>query len=252
MQNNDERMIQHICFNIDRSGSMSGKESDTVGGINTMINELKENKKINEDIYISVKLFDHEEVLKLRKMKIEEIYPFTVADFKPRGQTALLDALGNSLNYFMQEKIKNPNMFKKCLIVTSTDGRENCSKIFTSSQIKSMISEANEKYNIDCIYLGANQDAILHANNIGIAAECAINYDETAENIQAVYRSAASVANRVRTGERPSFTNVERQSSQPTSPPSYNRAIEVPRIARQQAQSLSQSYATPVHRSATR
>ena len=222
---------QEIIFNIDRSGSMSGKEEDTIGGINTMLKELKKNKKENEIINISLKFFDNEEYLKYRHVNLEDLKPLEISDFKPRGQTGLYDSMGNSLRYLMEKKIKDPECFKKCMIVTTTDGLENCSKYFTAEYLKKMIKEAKEKYNIECIYLGANQDAILEAQKFGIDAGLAINFNETEENTQAVYRCAAAAAFRSRTNEEISFTNVERQASVDTGP-------YAPRISRQIAQNM--------------
>ena len=95
--------VQEIVGIVDRSGSMNGKEDDTVGGINSMLEEVKSNKTEDDDIRVSLKLFDHEEILLWRSKSINEIDKFSKDDFVPRGQTALLDALGNTLNYFMKK-----------------------------------------------------------------------------------------------------------------------------------------------------
>ncbi len=226
--------VQEICINIDRSGSMMGKEADTVGGINCMLNELKESKNDEDTIRVSIKLFDHEEIIKKNRVDISEIEEFPLNDFIPRGQTALLDSLGNSLRYFMEKKLMNPDEYDTCLIYLATDGYENCSKNHTNSDIKKLIKNAEEKYNIKVIYLGANQDAILEANNIGISSNTAINYDETSDAVNAVYRSAAAVASRNRSdpSKQLSFNDVERQSSQPSQQFSQNNN-NVPEITRQ-------------------
>lgn len=226
--------VQEICINIDRSGSMMGKETDTVGGINCMLNELKESKNDEDTIRVSIKLFDHEEIIKKNRVDISEIEEFPLSDFIPRGQTALLDSLGNSLRYFMEKKLMNPDEYDTCLIYLATDGYENCSKNHTKNDIKKLIKNAEEKYNIKVIYLGANQDAILEANNIGISSNTAINYDETSDAVNAVYRSAAAVASRNRSdpSQQLSFNDVERQSSQPSQQFSENNN-NVPEIRRQ-------------------
>ena len=226
--------IQEICVNVDRSGSMRGKESDTVGGINVMLDELKSSNTDEDTVRVSIKLFDHEQIMKTRCVDISEIEEFPVSEFVPRGQTALLDAIGDSLRYFMEKKLMNPNAYDTCLVYIATDGLENASKRHTRDDIKKLISNAEEKYNIKVIYLGANQDAILEAGNIGISANSAINYDETSDNIQAVYRGAAAVAHRDRSFPQvaPEFSHVERQASQPTTGEIYGNA-RAPRIVRQ-------------------
>ena len=225
-----ENKSQHVIFNIDRSGSMTDKILDTIGGINNMLEELKKNKDKNIAIYVSIKLFDHEEIMLIRKKLIELVTPLTPNDFVPRGQTALYDSMGRSLNYLKKEKQnkKNLNLNEECLLVTATDGLENCSKQYNSYILKNLIQECKSYYNIKCLYLGANQDAILEAQKIGIDFGSAINYDETNENINAVYRSAAAVVKRSRTEENPSFSNVERQASS-------NRE---PRLSRQNASQI--------------
>ena len=212
--------VQEICVVVDRSGSMRGKETDTVGGINAMLDALKASKTDEDTINVSLKLFDHTQIMKLKSVKISDVTEFLVSEFIPRGQTALLDALGDSIRYFMEKKLSNPNAYDTCLVYVATDGLENASSRYNKYDIKKLIETAEQIYNIKIVYLGANQDAILEASTIGISSDSAINYCETGENIAAVYRSAAAVASRDRSNpfDSPSFTPIERQSSVTTTP----------------------------------
>ena len=100
--------IQEVVAIMDRSGSMRGKEDDTVGGINAAITQLKEQRIETQDtttIRVSIKLFDHEEYLLIRSMDIDKVRPIEKRQYVPRGQTALLDAIGNTLTYFINKKI---------------------------------------------------------------------------------------------------------------------------------------------------
>jgi len=210
--------IQEVVGILDRSGSMSGKETDTVEGINSMIKELKNNATDDDDIRVSLKLFDHEEVILWRSKPLNEVTQLDVCEFQPRGQTALLDALGHSLNYFMEKRLNNPDSYNSCLIYIATDGHENASKYYTRNHLKKIIKNAKDKYSIDVIYLAANQDAILEAGTMGIDANQAINYNETSATTEAVYRAVSRVASSLRinpTGDL-SFTGAERQASQPS------------------------------------
>ena len=211
-------VYQEVVALIDRSGSMHGKEADTVGGINAMLNELKSSKTENDIIKVSIKLFDNEQLLKLRSVDIDSVESFPLSEFVPRGSTALLDAIGDTLTYFMEKKLLNPTAYDNCIVYVATDGLENTSHKYNILTIKNMIKSAKEVYNINILYLGANQDAILEASNIGIDADQAINYSETQENVEAVFRSAGAVASRTRTdGEISAFTQAERtMSSQQT------------------------------------
>lgn len=215
---------QHIALVVDRSGSMSGKEGDTIGGINACIEELKNQKEETDEIYITLKWFDHEQLLLHDKIDIDQYNPLAVSDFKPRGQTALLDAMGDTINHFITMKQSNPTAFNSCMIYVATDGLENCSRKYTKSGMKTLIESAKNNHDIMVIYMAANQDAILEAGSMGIGSGQAINYNESSENTRAVYSSAARVAHRSRTGGNTNFLSAERQASQPaSSPPTINR-----------------------------
>ena len=219
--------IQEVAAIIDRSGSMMGKEDDTLGGINKTFEVLKEERDETTKINVSVKLFDHEETMLFRSIDLEEVRNITREQYQPRGQTALLDAMGNTLTYFMEKKLRNPNAYNSCVIYVVTDGIENASKRFTSKTVKELITSAETSYNIKVLYLGANQDAIMEANKYGINPNQAMNYSETPETVDAAYRACASVARRVSTTGDASFRMAEREASQPyrsvTSPPQVLR-----------------------------
>ena len=204
-------MIQEVVAIIDRSGSMSGKESDTIGGINSTIEELKSNKS-NEVIKFSVKFFDNQEYIKIRSLDIENVRPLNVKDLKPRGQTALLDAMGSTITFFINKKICDPSSYDSCIIYVATDGCENCSKKFTNQNIKNLIEEA-KKYSIEILYIGANQDAILEASKFGVDGSQAMNYSENTECVENAYRSAARAAKRYRSGNSVVFLQEERTAS---------------------------------------
>ncbi len=206
-------VIQEVIALIDRSGSMSGKEDDTIGGINSTFEVLKKDKPDNTTIKVSIKLFDNEEQLLIRSLPLEQVPNITRSQYVVRGQTALLDAIGNTLAYFMEKKLVDSDAYDSCLIYIVTDGLENSSNQYSNKKIKRMIANAEENYNIKIIYLGANQDAILEAANYGIASDRALNYSENTENVNAAYRAAAAVAVRSMTTGDAQFTQVERTES---------------------------------------
>lgn len=230
-------IIQEVVAIIDRSGSMSGKETDTVGGINSTLAIIRQDVKPGEIVNVSIKLFDHEEIMLIRSLNIKEVRPLELRQFVPRGQTALYDAIGSSLTYFMEKKLHNPNSYDKCLIYITTDGCENCSRNFNAKTLKKLITSAQENYAIELIYLGANQDAILEAAKIGILSSHALNYSETADECISAYRSVGNVANRQKTSLNTAFTQVERsQSYCPVTPPIIKRELcEPPPLVRQRS-----------------
>ena len=154
------------------------------------------------------------EDLKLRSLDIENVYPLNKNDLRPRGQTALLDAMGNTIIYFINKKITMPDSFNNCIIYVATDGMENASKKYNNEEIKNLIIEA-KKYNIELLYLGANQDAIFEAGKFGLNVNQAMNYSETSGTVQEAYRSVAKAAKRYRTRtEDLGFLQAERTLSQ--------------------------------------
>lgn len=215
--------IQEVVAILDRSGSMNGKEEDTLGGINAAFEQLKSEQEENTSIKVSVKLFDHEEQILFRSIDLKHVRPIERRQYIPRGATALLDALGNTLQYFMSKKLIESKCFDSCVIYVVTDGLENSSKNYNAQKIKKMITEAEKTYNIKIIYLGANQDAILEASKYGISTDSALNYSENSQNVESAYRSLASAVKRVRTGEYSGFTQLERNNSQAPEAPAISR-----------------------------
>lgn len=205
---------QHVCFVTDRSGSMSGKEEDTIGGINESIKVLFNTKQESDNIFVSLNLFDHEQFILKNCEPIETTKYLTINDFKPRGQTALLDAIGDTLTYFMEKKLIDDKSYDSCVIYIATDGYENASRKYDNEKIKRMIQNADEKYNIKILYLGANQDAIFEASKFGINSSRAMNYTENTDNVKNAYRSMANATLRSRTIGSIDFLESERQASQ--------------------------------------
>jgi uncharacterized protein YegL len=218
---------QEVVAIIDRSGSMCGKEQDTIGGVNSSLEIIKQDLKPHEQVNVSIKLFDHEEKLLINSLNITQVRPIELRQFVPRGQTALYDAIGSTLKYFMEKKLHNPACYDKCLIYVATDGCENCSKKFNAKSLKKLITSAQASYNIELVYLGANQDAIFEASKIGILPTHAINYSETQEECSAAYRSVGNVVNRQKSSIETAFTQAERSESyNVTTPPPTARNLD--------------------------
>ncbi len=130
---------QCIALVCDRSGSMMGKKTDTVGGINSCIEELKSKKEEDTYINIMLKLFDHEQIIVWDNIEIKEIEEFKEYQFIPRGQTALLDAMGDTISYYINKKKDDDLFYDDCCIYVITDGLENASTKWTKELIKELI-----------------------------------------------------------------------------------------------------------------
>ena len=168
--------------------------------------EFSEEKE-DETIRLSIKFFDHREFIKLNRLNINDVQNLEVSDLSPGGSTALYDAIGKTIKHFQENKANYD--YDICNIYVSTDGYENASHEYDSEKLKQLIEIADSQ-NIKMFYLGANQDAILEADKIGIPSSQAINFSENNQSIESVYRSAAQSASRSRTGEHCGFTQVER------------------------------------------
>lgn len=202
-----------IVMLCDKSGSMKGKEEMIIDGINTTINELK-NKNTNENIKFSLKFFNNKEELKIASTYIKNVRNCIEEDIKPYGPTAILDTIGNTINYFIEKKRRNEDAYNSCLIYVITDGIENASRSYNYNTLKQFIHIAETSYNIKILYLAANQDAILEASKLGISNNRALNFIENNKSISNVFRSISSSAERSFTGKNTEFTDIEQKKSE--------------------------------------
>ena len=151
-----------IVFLLDRSGSMGGMESDTIGGYNSYIEKLK-----NENALVTTVLFDNDYEILTDRVDISKVKKLNKKTYYVRGCTALLDAIGKTIRY-IDSKTNH-----KVLFIITTDGLENASVEFNSSQIKELI-QGHKNY--EFIYLGADIDSYSEAASIGIKRENTSNY----------------------------------------------------------------------------
>ena len=157
-----------VCV-IDRSGSMGSIVDDAIGGFNTF---LKEQQKLPGKATLTLVQFDHEYEVVCENLVLKKAKPFTTKTYVPRGTTALLDAVGKTLND-VQKRIADMDKGKrprKVIFTILTDGQENASREFSKSQIKQMIEKLDKKKSWDFMFLAANQDAFAEACSIGIKA----------------------------------------------------------------------------------
>ena len=168
--------LTEIVFILDRSGSMSGLESDTIGGFNSMI--AKQQKEEGEAI-VSTVLFDDETDVIHARVTIGEVKKLTEEDYYVRGCTALLDAVGGAIHHIgnVHKYAREEDRPAKTLFVITTDGLENASRHYSFKDVKKLIKRQQEKYNWEFLFLGANIDAIEVAGNMGISRDRAANYN---------------------------------------------------------------------------
>ena len=167
--------ITELVFILDRSGSMSGLEADTIGGFNSMI---KKQQKEEGEALVSTVLFDDQCEVLHDRVEISKIKKMTEDDYYVRGCTALLDAVGGAIHHIgnIHKYAREEDRPAKTLFIITTDGLENASRRYTFKDIKRMVERQKEKYNWEFLFLGANIDAIEVAGNMGIRKERAANF----------------------------------------------------------------------------
>lgn len=167
--------LTELVFILDRSGSMAGLESDTIGGFNAMI---AKQKKAAGNAVVSTVLFDHESAVIHDRMDIQKIKPMTEEQYSVRGCTALLDAVGKAIQHIgsVHKYAREDDRPEHTLFVITTDGLENASHHYTAAQVKQIIERQRQKYGWEFIFLGANIDAVKTARRMGIDQKRAVSY----------------------------------------------------------------------------
>ena len=196
MKNN----VTELVFILDRSGSMNGLESDTIGGFNAL---LEKQKKQDGQVFVSTVLFDTESKVLHDRIPLERVAPMTEADYTVRGCTALLDALGDAIRHIgnIHKYARPEDVPEHTLFVVTTDGMENASRRYDAGQVKTMIERQKERYGWEFLFLAANIDAVETAAQYGIAPDRAVDYHADAEGTAVAYGAVAEAVCRVRNSE---------------------------------------------------
>lgn len=189
--------ITELVFILDRSGSMSGLESDTIGGFNSMI---EKQKKQDGECYVSTVLFDNVSEVLHDRVKLTDINPMTDNEYTVRGSTALIDAIGGAIHHIgnVHKYIRNEDVPEHTIFVITTDGMENASHKYSSDKVKSMIERQKERYGWEFLFIGANIDAVETAARYGIGRDRAVNYNADEVGTHILYESVSAVVGNVR------------------------------------------------------
>ncbi|MBQ9975754.1 MAG: VWA domain-containing protein [Clostridia bacterium] len=190
--------ITEVVFILDRSGSMSGYESDTVGGFNATV---EKQKRLEGVCYVSTVLFDGKSEILHDRVRLEEVKPLTERDYSVGGNTALLDAVGGAIRHIdtVHRYIREEDVPEHTIFVITTDGMENASREFTRAEVKRMI-EAHRELGWEFIFLAANIDAGDTAESIGIKREHSAGYRQSAKGFKACYSAMSKAVGSVRCG----------------------------------------------------
>ena len=182
------RGLTELVFILDRSGSMSGLEADTIGGFNSMITKQK---KEEGEAYVSTVLFDDQCEVLHDRVPMDRVPAMTDKEYYVRGCTALLDAVGGAIHHIanVHKYAREEDRPEKTLFVITTDGMENASKHYSYEKVQTMIKKEQEEYGWEFIFIGANIDAVQEAKRFGIRKERAVNYVHDEMGTEALYRS---------------------------------------------------------------
>lgn len=178
----------HISVVLDRSGSMSSCSRDTIGGFNQF---LGDQKKVEGEATMTMIQFDNEYQILMDMVPLSEALDLNERNYIPRGGTALLDAIGRTINrveHQINEK-EEPEKPEKVIFVIITDGEENESKEFNREQIMQMINRHREEMGWEFVFIGANQDAIQAGNGLGVRVGSSMNYNSTGQGTRVMYSS---------------------------------------------------------------
>lgn len=181
--------ITEVVFILDRSGSMGGLESDTIGGYNSM---LEKQRKNDGEINVTTVLFDDKVERLYDNVPIDKVVPITNKEYFVRGCTALLDAVGSTVES-VGKRHKNGIRPEKTLFVITTDGLENASCEYTYADVKKLIEKKKKKHNWEFLFLGANIDAAAEAGRLGINAKHAVKFKSDKKGTMLNYNVLADV-----------------------------------------------------------
>jgi len=186
--------LTELVFVLDKSGSMSGLEADTIGGYNSM---LAKQQAVKGECHITTVLFDNNYELLHDRIDIKAVSAITEKEYVVGGSTALLDAIGRTINKIgnAQKHTADDYRAEKVMFVIITDGEENSSREYSADKVKALIERQNTKYGWEFIFLGANIDAVQTAGRFGIAPDRAIDYLADSEGTELNFKvMSAAVA----------------------------------------------------------
>lgn len=189
--------LTELVFILDRSGSMSGLEADTIGGFNAM---MQKQQKQEGEAYVSTVLFDNECTVLHDRLPLDKVPAMTDKDYFVGGCTALLDAMGGAIRHIgnIHKYARPEDVPEHTLFVITTDGMENASRRYTLAEVKRMTERQKQEYGWEFLFLGANIDAVSTAAGFGIGADRAVNYQCDSAGTQLNYQVLSEAVSAVR------------------------------------------------------
>ena len=205
-----KKNLTELVMILDRSGSMGGLESDTIGGYNSM---LRKQRETEGEVVVSTVLFDDESEVLYDRIPLQDMPQMTEKEYYVRGCTALLDAIGGAIHHIgnVHKYARDEDRPEKTIFIITTDGLENASKRYSYEKVKQMVERQKEKYGWEFLFLGANIDAIETAGRFGIAPDRAANYNSDHMGTALNYEVLADTVCEMRVSAAPIDGNWKRR-----------------------------------------
>ena len=198
--NND---LTHIAFILDRSGSMDSIAKEAIGGFNAFIEQQVKEPGAAK---LSLILFDHEYSPLITSAELADIPPLTEDTYIPRGMTALLDAMGRTIDDLGKSLAALPEDERpgQVIVVTLTDGYENASNDYTHEKVAKLIKQQREVYNWEFLFLGADVESVEYAKTLNVESAYAQQFDNSGEGVQEAMSYSSSHISKRRRNQSPS------------------------------------------------
>jgi Mg-chelatase subunit ChlD len=192
-EDNQDKVVTEVFCVVDRSGSMGSIIDDAVGGYNSF---LSDQRKLEDEAYLTLVIFDHEYEVVYERMPMKEVPDATIETFKPRGTTALWDAVGFTLKDAM-DRLENYPHDLQVIVVIITDGANNASIEYTPEKVKEMVEQCKTK-GWHFSFLAANIDVFDVGNSMGIPMGSSVQYDHSGRGIDTAYAGISSFTSSIR------------------------------------------------------
>ena len=193
--------LTELVFILDRSGSMSGLERDTIGGYNSMMEKQRDEQG---EAFVTTVLFDDEIEILHDRVNLKGMAPITEKEYFVRGTTALLDAMGKTISKVGNAQKHSPESERaeKVIFVITTDGMENASREYSYEKVREMVERQKAKYGWDFIFLGANIDAVAEARRFGIDEDRAARFNSDAKGTAINYEVVGDAVRELRANRK--------------------------------------------------